>query len=154
MKRILILLALIVVGATSAQAQIRIGLNGIELYSEPQDSLSVSKSKAKSSSSSYSSSYYNTKKSKVKYYSALLNSNLSSIPMVECGWNVLQGVDYAPYAGMEVGEFFDGANEILLLNGLQDVVDAIYLEGSEGILIVGGGEDDRCGNLHLIEDVK
>ena len=110
MKRILILLAFIVVGVSSAQAQIRIGLNGIELYSEPQDSLSASKSKAKSSSSSYSSSYFNTKKSKVKYYSALLNSNLSSIPMVECGWNVLQSVDYAPYAGMEVGEFFDIKN--------------------------------------------
>ena len=110
MKRILILLALIVVGTTSAQAQIRIGLNGIELYSEPQDSLSTSKSKTKSSSSSYSSSYSNTKKSKVKYYSALLNSNLSSIPMVECGWNVLQSVDYAPYAGMEMGEFFDVKN--------------------------------------------
>ena len=41
MKRILILLALIVVGVSSAEAQIRIGLNGIELYSDPQDSLST-----------------------------------------------------------------------------------------------------------------
>lgn len=110
MKRILILLTLIVVGVSSAEAQIRIGLNGIELYSDPQDSLSTSKSKTKSSSSSYSSSYYNTKKNKARFSFSLLRSYSSSIPMVECGWNVLQNVGYTPYAGMEVGEFFDIKN--------------------------------------------
>ncbi|MBQ5899083.1 MAG: hypothetical protein IIW87_04115, partial [Alistipes sp.] len=69
MKRILILLALLVVGVTSAEAQIHIGLNGIELYSDPQDSLTSNKSKTKSNYYPYGSSNSNTKRSKVKYYS-------------------------------------------------------------------------------------
>lgn len=108
--KILLVAMVALAGVTSAQAQIRIGLNGIELYSDPQDSLSVSKSKTKSTASSYSSSYYNTKKNKAKFSFSLLSCNNSSIPMVECGWNVLQSVDYAPYTGMEVGEFFDIQN--------------------------------------------
>ena len=65
--KILLVAMVALAGVTSAQAQIRIGLNGIELYSDPQDSLSVSKSKTKSTVSSYSSSYYNTKKNKCQY---------------------------------------------------------------------------------------
>ena len=106
MKRILILLALIVVGATAAQAQIRIGLNGIELFSDPIDSLSANKGKTKSYYYSYGSSNFNQKSNKAKFSFTLLSCYNSSIPMIECGWNVLQSVDYAPYAGREVGEFF------------------------------------------------
>ena len=151
MKRILILLALIVVGVSSAEAQIRIGLNGIELYSDPQDSLSTSKSKTKSSSSSYSSSYYNTKKNKARFNFSLFSTYSSSIPMIECGWNVLQSVDYAPYAGMEVGEFFDIKNWQSMQLSLNILHSGIYSSKCKLGFNVGLGA--RFNNYRFSPDI-
>ncbi|MBQ5395928.1 MAG: hypothetical protein IIU59_03505 [Alistipes sp.] len=151
MKRILILLALIVVGVTSAEAQIHIGLNGIELYSDPQDSLTSNKSKTKSNYYPYGSSNTNTKKSKVKYYSTVFSSNLSSIPMLECGWNVLQDVNYAPYAGMEVGEFFDIQNWHSVQLSLNLLHTGIHIPTSKIGFCFGLGV--RFNNYRLSPDI-
>lgn len=149
--KILLVAMVALAGVTSAQAQIRIGLNGIELYSDPQDSLSVSKSKTKSTVSSYSSSYYNTKKNKAKFSFSLLSCNNSSIPMVECGWNVLQSVDYAPYTGMEVGEFFDIQNWHSVQLSLNILHSSIYSQKNKIGFNVGVGA--RFNNYRISPDI-
>ncbi len=103
MKRILILFAALMLGATAAEAQIRLGVNGIEFVSEG-DSVATSSSKQKSY---YSSSSVRVNNSKSRFSLNIGRSSYSSIPIVECGWNVLTDVDYAPYQGMDVGNFFE-----------------------------------------------
>lgn len=106
MKRILILLALIVVGATAAQAQIRIGMDGIEFVGgNDTDSLSLDKSYEKSLNAS---TIMMVRRGPLRF--TIGRSALSTIPMVELGWNVLSNVGYAPYTGTDVGEFFDIRN--------------------------------------------
>ena len=51
-------------------------------------------------------------------------------------------------------EFVEGATQVFLSDGFEKIVDAVDLEGLEGVLVVGGGEDDGTGNIHLVEDVE
>lgn len=51
-------------------------------------------------------------------------------------------------------EFVEGATQVFLSDGFEKIVDAVDLEGLEGVLVVGGGEDDGTGDVHLVEDVE
>ena len=51
-------------------------------------------------------------------------------------------------------EFVEGATQVFLSDGFEEIVDAVDLEGLEGVLVVGGGEDDGTGDVHLVEDVE
>ncbi len=101
--RIFLVAVFAFVGINSVEAQIRLGVNGIEFVSEG-DSVASSSSKQKSY---YSSSSVRVNNSKSRFSLNIGRSSYSSIPIVECGWNVLSDIDYAPYQGMDVGNFFD-----------------------------------------------
>ena len=45
--------------------------------------------------------------------------------------------------GAEAAKFLEGAFQLFGLDGLEQVVDGIGFEGAEGVLVVGGGEDDE-----------
>ena len=104
MKRILILLALIVVGVTSAEAQIRIGADGIEFIDvDETDSLSLDDSDEKDLQASAIMWVYKAPKRGF----SIGRISLSTIPTVELGCNVLSNIDYAPYKDMDVGYFLN-----------------------------------------------
>lgn len=104
--RILLLATLAVVGASSAEAQIRIGVDGIEfMYDEP-DSLS-SNDLYKNPVQASAIMWIRTEPTRSF---TIGRNSLSTIPVVELGWNVLSNVGYAPYAGKDVGNFLDIRN--------------------------------------------
>lgn len=105
--RIFLLATLVLVGINSAEAQIRIGVDGIEFLGvNDADSLSVDNSQKKSLQAS-SIMWVQTKP---RRQFSIGRRALSTIPMVELGWNVLSNVGYAPYEGMDVGNFLDIRN--------------------------------------------
>ena len=71
-----------------------------------------------------------------------------------------QGVELGGGAGAEVGcggwagglggvaggdaaaDFFERLDEALVVEGLEEVVDGVYFEGADGVLVEGRGEDD------------
>ena len=54
----------------------------------------------------------------------------------------------------EAVEFVEGAAKVVLANGFEEVIYAVDFEGLEGVLVVGGGEDDWAGDFNLVEDME
>ena len=98
LKTLFVALLLIVGVNTAAQAQLRIGLNGVEFGPKEQ-----SEERLKQPVQFSSVVMVQTKP---KRAFGIGRSSLSTIPMVEVGWNVLSNVSYgAPYEGQ--GDFLD-----------------------------------------------
>ena len=55
------------------------------------------------------------------------------------------------FSGFHAG---DGAPEVGQVDGLQEIVHRIDLEGVYGVLVIGRGHDDRGGNVGLGENVE
>lgn len=49
---------------------------------------------------------------------------------------------------------FDGAQQIPVLNGLEQIIDAVYAECPDGPFVVRGGEDDGIAHAALVEDFE
>lgn len=94
--KLLLSLTLLVVGADIAQAQISLGVNGIEFLNE-KDSLSIEPPQ-----SVQASSIVWIYKRPVRRLT-IGRSNFSTIPAWELGWNALSGVDYSLYNGAAKG---------------------------------------------------
>lgn len=99
----LVVSVLLVVGAsTSVQAQLRLGINGVE-FGPKSD---VVGQEQKREPVQFSSVAMVRTKPKTAFY--IGRSSLSAIPIIEVGWNVLSNVGYgAPYAGRDVGNFLN-----------------------------------------------
>ena len=66
-----------------------------------------------------------------------------------------QSVDVgALHGGAEAFQLVDGVLQVLGGDGLEQVVDAAGLEGVEGVLVVGRGEDERAFDVDLVEDME
>ena len=105
MKRFFTLCALVAaaifLSPDTAQAQLRIGANGIEFDDDYDSKQTVSARPVIS---------YKHDKVKSKFSIRIGRPSKSSIPSYELGWNVLSNVGYAPYEGTPYGEFFDIRN--------------------------------------------
>jgi hypothetical protein len=67
----------------------------------------------------------------------LLSTSFSSASSAGVGGGGL------PVGGGDAGaDLFDGLEDALAVEGLQQVVDGVDLEGADGVLVEGGGEDD------------
>ncbi len=99
----LVVAVLLVAGAsTSAQAQLRLGINGVEFGPKGE----VVETEQKRESVQFSAAAMVRTKPKKAFY--IGRSSFSTIPNIEVGWNVLSNVGYgAPYAGSDVGDFLD-----------------------------------------------
>ena len=84
-----------VLAITPAQAQFRIGSDGLK-FDTTDNKQPVQ-----------ASSIVMIKKSKKKTELRIGRSNISTIPSYEIGWNILSTPDYGLYAGSEVGDFFN-----------------------------------------------
>lgn len=91
------LLLLFVAGVDVARAQISLGVNGIEFLGEA-DSLAISQQK----STVQASAIVMVRKDPSRRFT-VGRSTLSTIPMVELGWNALSGVDYGLYDASKAG---------------------------------------------------
>lgn len=49
---------------------------------------------------------------------------------------------------------FDGAQQIPVLNGLEQIIDAVYAECPDGPFVVRGDEDDGIAHAALVEDFE
>ena len=104
LKTLFVALLLTVGVNTSVQAQLRIGLNGVEFGPKEQ-----SEERLKQPVQFSSVVMVQTKPKRAL---GIGRSSLSTIPMVEVGWNVLSNVGYgAPYEGQ--GDFLDINNSCL-----------------------------------------
>ncbi len=102
--KILLVAMVALAGVTSAEAQIRIGEDGIEFIGvEGTDSLSLDDSDEKDLQASAIMWVYKAPKRGF----SIGRISLSTIPTVELGCNVLSNIDYAPYKGMDVGNFLN-----------------------------------------------
>ncbi len=62
------------------------------------------------------------------------------------GWLRIQGI-----AGGRCKGFVEGAEDAFAIEGLEQIVDGVDLKGADGVLIVGGGEDDLGQGGALLE---
>lgn len=94
--KIILALALIVACADKAQAQLMLGVNGIEFLDE-KDSLTLQNEQRTVQASVIAWVYRHPTRF------AIGRRSLTTIPMVELGWNSLSGVDYGLYAPEQAG---------------------------------------------------
>lgn len=94
--KIILALALIVACADKAQAQLMLGVNGIEFLGE-KDSLTLQNEQRTVQASVIAWVYRHPTRF------AIGRRSLTTIPMVELGWNSLSGVDYERYAPEQAG---------------------------------------------------
>ena len=98
LKTLFLAALLVTVASTSAQAQLRLGINGVEFGSK-----SESEEQLKEPVQFSSVAMIRTKPKKAF---VIGRNSLSTIPIVELGWNVLSNLSYGePYAGQQVGDF-------------------------------------------------
>lgn len=90
--------AAIFLNLNPAQAQLRIGANGIEFDDDYDSKQTVSARPIMS--------FQHSKEDRTATF-RIGKCAKSSIPSYELGWNVLSNVGYAPYEGTPYGEFFD-----------------------------------------------
>ncbi|MBQ5719211.1 MAG: hypothetical protein IIV65_01520 [Alistipes sp.] len=94
--KIILALALIVACVDKAQAQLMLGVNGIEFLDE-KDSLTLQNEQRTVQASVIAWVYRHPTRF------AIGRRSLTTIPMVELGWNSLSGVDYGLYAPEQAG---------------------------------------------------
>ena len=58
------------------------------------------------------------------------------------------------FAASHAVQFVEGPLKVVAVDGFEQIVDAVDLEGLKGILVVGGGEDDGTFGGDLVEDAE
>ena len=102
LKALAVAVLLVAGASTSVQAQLRLGINGVEFGPKG----AVVEMEQKREPVQFSAAAMVRTKPNPAFY--IGRSSFSVIPNIEVGWNVLSNVNYgAPYAGGEVGDFLD-----------------------------------------------
>ena len=53
--------------------------------------------------------------------------------------------------GMQPFQFGKGGLHFLLVDGFQQVVDAVHFESPKGVFVIGSSEDDGAGDIRMLE---
>ena len=65
-----------------------------------------------------------------------------------------EGGELGGGGGGEGVEFVEGVLEVVAVDGFEEVIDGVDFEGLEGVLVVGGGEDDGAVGMYVVEDAE